>query len=47
MTTLEAVVALPGVDEYMAEARAQLERMCSDILANPLIESVDVTLGDG
>ena len=28
------------------DARAQLERMCSDLLANPLIESVDVTLGD-
>jgi phosphoribosylformylglycinamidine synthase len=28
------------------DARAQLERMCSDLLANPLIESIDVTLGD-
>jgi phosphoribosylformylglycinamidine synthase len=28
------------------DARAQLERMCSDLLANPLIESVDVRLGD-
>jgi phosphoribosylformylglycinamidine synthase subunit PurS len=26
------------------DARAQIERMCSDLLANPLIESVDVEL---
>ena len=24
------------------EARAQVERMCSELLANPLIESVDI-----
>ncbi len=28
------------------DARAQLERMCADLLANPLIESVEVRLGD-
>jgi phosphoribosylformylglycinamidine synthase len=28
------------------DARAQLERMCTDLLANPLIESVEVRLGD-
>ena len=29
------------------DARAQIERMCSDLLANPLIESVEVELGAG
>jgi phosphoribosylformylglycinamidine synthase subunit PurS len=28
------------------DARAQVERMCADLLANPLIESVEVRLGD-
>ena len=28
------------------DARAQIERMCTDLLANPLIESVEVRLGD-
>ena len=28
------------------DARAQVERMCTDLLANPLIESVEVRLGD-
>jgi phosphoribosylformylglycinamidine synthase len=27
------------------DARAQIERMCSDLLANPLIESVEISLG--
>jgi phosphoribosylformylglycinamidine synthase len=27
------------------DARAQLERMCSELLANPLIESVQIELG--
>jgi phosphoribosylformylglycinamidine synthase len=30
-----------------AEARAQLERMCEQILANPLIESYEIELRDG
>ncbi len=30
-----------------ADARAQLDRMCSDLLANPLIESVEVDFGGG
>jgi phosphoribosylformylglycinamidine synthase len=30
-----------------AEARRQLERMCSELLANPLIESFEVELDDG
>ncbi|HWQ24999.1 MAG TPA: phosphoribosylformylglycinamidine synthase subunit PurS [Gaiellaceae bacterium] len=28
------------------EARAQIERMCSELLANPLIESVEIELGE-
>ena len=28
------------------DARAQIERMCTDLLSNPLIESVEVRLGD-
>lgn len=27
-------------------ARAQIERMCSELLANPLIESVEIELGE-
>ena len=27
-----------------AEARTQVERMCAELLANPLIESVDIEL---
>lgn len=30
-----------------ADAREQLERMCRDLLANPLIESVEVDLANG
>ncbi|HEU0336513.1 MAG TPA: phosphoribosylformylglycinamidine synthase subunit PurS [Gaiellaceae bacterium] len=29
-----------------AEARAQLERMCNELLANPLIESVEIEVAD-
>jgi phosphoribosylformylglycinamidine synthase len=29
------------------EARAQVERMCAELLANPLIESVEIELEDG
>jgi phosphoribosylformylglycinamidine synthase len=28
------------------EARAQVERMCAELLANPLIESVEIELAD-
>jgi len=28
------------------EARAQVERMCAELLANPLIESVEIQLED-
>ncbi len=30
-----------------AEARTQLERMCEQLLANPLIESYEIELQDG
>ena len=30
-----------------AEARTQLERMCEQLLANPLIESYEIALQDG
>jgi phosphoribosylformylglycinamidine synthase len=30
-----------------AEARSQLERMCEQLLANPLIESYEIELGRG
>jgi phosphoribosylformylglycinamidine synthase len=29
-----------------AEARAQVERMCAELLANPLIESVEIEMED-
>ena len=29
-----------------AEARAQVERMCTELLANPLIESVEIAIAD-
>ena len=29
-----------------AEARAQVERMCAELLANPLIETVEIQLED-
>ena len=28
------------------EARAQVERMCADLLANPLIESIEIHIED-
>jgi phosphoribosylformylglycinamidine synthase PurS subunit len=37
-------VELEAVDP--ASAREQVERMCSQLLANPLIESVDIQLID-
>jgi phosphoribosylformylglycinamidine synthase len=29
-----------------ADARAQVERMCAELLANPLIESVEIEIGE-
>ena len=34
---------LATADEH--EARAQVERMCAELLANPLIESVEIHVG--
>jgi phosphoribosylformylglycinamidine synthase len=33
--------------EDTAEARTQVERMCEQLLANPLIESYEIELDDG
>ena len=38
------VVELELETEDSAEARAQLERMCEQLLANPLIESYEIEL---
>jgi phosphoribosylformylglycinamidine synthase PurS subunit len=32
--------------ETAADARAQLERMCTELLANPLIESFEVEVAE-
>jgi phosphoribosylformylglycinamidine synthase subunit PurS len=37
---IDVELQAPGPEE----ARAQLDRMCSELLANPLIESVEITL---
>ena len=41
------VVDLELETEDAAEARAQIERMCEQLLANPLIESYEIDLEDG
>jgi phosphoribosylformylglycinamidine synthase len=41
------VVELELELEDAAEARTQVERMCEQLLANPLIESYEIELGDG
>jgi phosphoribosylformylglycinamidine synthase len=41
------VVDLELETEDAAEARAQIERMCEQLLANPLIESYVIDLEDG
>jgi phosphoribosylformylglycinamidine synthase subunit PurS len=41
------VVDLEVETDDVATARAQLERMCEQLLANPLIESYEITLADG
>ena len=40
------VVELEVDTEDAAEARSQLERMCEQLLANPLIESYEIELRD-
>jgi phosphoribosylformylglycinamidine synthase subunit PurS len=41
------VVDLEFGDDDREEARAKLERMCEQLLANPLIESYEIQLEDG
>ena len=41
------VVDLEVATDNAAAAREQLERMCRHLLANPLIESYEITLADG
>jgi phosphoribosylformylglycinamidine synthase subunit PurS len=41
------VVDLELEDSDPEQARAELERMCEQLLANPLIESYEITVGDG
>lgn len=41
------VVDLEIDAESAEEAQAAVERMCADLLANPLIESFDIRIEDG
>ena len=41
------LVELEVETDDATEARAQLERMCEQLLANPLIESYEIELRDG
>ena len=41
------VVDLELEDGDPDQARAELERMCEQLLANPLIESYEITVADG
>ena len=40
------VVDLELTTDAVDEVRAQVERMCSELLANPLIESFEIRLGE-
>jgi len=42
-----AVVVFPGSNDDRDDAQAQVQRMCSELLANPLIESFEIRLADG
>jgi phosphoribosylformylglycinamidine synthase subunit PurS len=41
------LVDLELATEDAAEAKSQVERMCAELLANPLIESVEIQVGEG
>ena len=43
-TRVGRLVDVDVATEDVAEARAQLERMCEQLLANPLIESYEIAL---
>jgi phosphoribosylformylglycinamidine (FGAM) synthase PurS component len=40
------VIDLELASSGSEDARAQVERMCAELLANPLIESVDIAIVD-
>ncbi len=44
-TKVGRLVELQLATDDGAEARAQVERMCEQLLANPLIESYEIELG--
>jgi phosphoribosylformylglycinamidine synthase len=45
-TRVGRVVDLELATEDREEAQEQVQRMCSELLANPLIESFEIRLGD-
>ena len=45
-TRIGKVVDLEVDSEDLDQARADLERMCEQLLANPLIESYEVEIGE-
>jgi len=46
-TRVGRVIDLELAAADRAEAEAQVQRMCSELLANPLIESYEIVLEDG
>jgi phosphoribosylformylglycinamidine synthase subunit PurS len=46
-TRVGRLVDVELATEDRAEALAELERMCEQLLTNPLIESYAITLGEG
>jgi phosphoribosylformylglycinamidine synthase len=46
-TRIGRVVDLEGDAADPAQARAQVEQMCEQLLANPLIESYEIEIGPG
>jgi phosphoribosylformylglycinamidine synthase len=46
-TRIGRVVDVELATDDPAEARVQLERMCEQLLANPLIESYAISVDDG
>jgi phosphoribosylformylglycinamidine synthase PurS subunit len=46
-TRVGRLVELELAHDEPSEARSQVERMCEQLLANPLIESYEIELHDG
>ena len=46
VTRVGRVIDLELAADDRADAEAQVERMCSELLANPLIESYEIRLDD-